>query len=132
MMRRSKGMVAGFAVRAIAGVTALLAGATGCASGVSAPTAGAAVAAPQNSYEVWVTSESADQIARVRFGPGGASVVQRRDVGIMPMELDGPHGVAVAPDGKYLYVTIGHGVPFGSLWKIDAQTDEVVARTTLG
>jgi DNA-binding beta-propeller fold protein YncE len=131
-MMRSKGIVARFPSGAVAGVAVLLASASGCGSSASAPRGAVATPAPQSLYEVWVTSESADQIARIRFGPDGASVVQRRDVGIMPMELDGPHGIAVAPDGRYLYVTIGHGVPFGSLWKIDAHTNEVLARTTLG
>ncbi|MQA90759.1 MAG: YncE family protein [Gemmatimonas sp.] len=86
----------------------------------------------EGTYDVWVTSESADQVARIRFGPDGAEVVQSRDVGSMPVEIDGPHGVAVSPDGRYVYVTIGHGQPFGSLWKIDAETDEVLGRTLLG
>lgn len=83
-------------------------------------------------YDAWVTSESADRVTLVRYGPEGASIVESLPVGMMPVEIDGPHGVAVAPDGRFIYVTIGHGVPFGYLWKIDAETHEVVGRTTLG
>ena len=42
-------------------------------------------------------------------------------VGINPMDPDGPHGVALAPDGKHYYVTTAHGVPYGYLWKFDAR-----------
>jgi DNA-binding beta-propeller fold protein YncE len=114
----------------------LMAFAAGCGATGGAGGAGvlgpSAAAAPSGVYEAWVTSESADQIARVRFGPDGAEVVHRRNVGSMPVEIDGPHGVAASPDGRFIYVSIGHGVPFGSLWKIDVATDEVVARTLLG
>ena len=41
-------------------------------------------------------------------------------VGTMPSDNDGPHNLAVAPDGKSYYVSIAHGTPFGSLWKLDA------------
>ncbi|MEX2571470.1 MAG: YncE family protein [Gemmatimonadota bacterium] len=105
-------------------------GLAGCGAPAGSP--GAGPAPVPGVYEVWVTSESADQVARVRFGPDGGEVVQRRDVGSMPVEIDGPHGVAVSPDGRYVYVTIGHGMPFGSLWKIDAETNELVGQATLG
>lgn len=106
---------------------------TGCAAGGRAAAPPLRGGAPAAAYEAWVTSESADQIARVRFEPGrGIEVVQRRDVGSMPVEIDGPHGVAVSPDGRYIYVTIGHGMPFGALWKIDTQSMEEVGRTVLG
>ncbi|HUE97455.1 MAG TPA: hypothetical protein VMN39_12400 [Longimicrobiaceae bacterium] len=83
-------------------------------------------------YEAWVTSESADQVSLVRFGPAGAEVVHTQPVGMMPVEIDGPHGVAVSPDGSFIYVTTGHGVPNGYLWKIDTRTMQVLGRTPLG
>jgi DNA-binding beta-propeller fold protein YncE len=98
----------------------------------AAGTGAAPAVAPADEYHVWVTSESADQIAQIRFGPRGAEVVRTRAVGMMPVEIDGPHGVAIAPDGRYVYVSIGHGVPYGWLWKIDAESLEVVGRTMLG
>lgn len=83
-------------------------------------------------YRAWVTSESADELALVSYGPEGGHVVATRGVGSMPVEIDGPHGVAPSPDGQFAYVSIGHGLPFGSLWKIDAESLDVIQRTTLG
>ena len=83
-------------------------------------------------YDAWVVSESADEVARIHFERGVATVAYKGRIGQMPMEIDGPHGVAVAPDGRHVYVTLGHGVPFGSLRKLDAATGEEVGRTVLG
>jgi DNA-binding beta-propeller fold protein YncE len=116
----------GFRAPLLGVLTILLAG---CA------TVGAATRSPgpaADLYHAWVTSESADQIALIEYGPAGARVVQRRPVGSMPVEIDGPHGVALSPDGRFLYVTLGHGVPFGWLWKIDAASGELAGRTMLG
>jgi DNA-binding beta-propeller fold protein YncE len=112
---------------------AVLAAATvalgGCAAAGAAPAAGPEAGAP---YAAYVVSEAADVVARIGFGPDGARIEREQQVSTRPHENDGPHGVAVAPDGRYYYVSIGHGTPFGSLWKLDAATDEIVARVTLG
>jgi DNA-binding beta-propeller fold protein YncE len=105
-------------------VTAACGGAS-AGGGTGAPT-------PQGVYEAWVTSEAVDQIALIRFDGTAAEVVRTRTVGSMPVEVDGPHGVAVSPDGRFLFVTLGHGLPYGTLLKIDTETDQVVGRTTLG
>src|SRR5437016_11442752 len=83
-------------------------------------------------YYVYVASEAADRISAVRFGPGGAAVDHELTTGIMPIDIDGPHGLAVSPDKKYYYVSIAHGQPFGSLWKYAAGNDKVLGRVTLG
>ncbi len=88
--------------------------------------------APAGGYLAYVVSESADRVARIRFGADGARVERSFEVGTRPTEIDGPHGVAASPDGRYVYVTIGHGTPFGSLWKITTSNDSVVSRVTLG
>jgi YVTN family beta-propeller protein len=49
-------------------------------------------------------------------------------VGVMPTDIDGPHNLAVAPDGRSYYVTVAHGTPYGSLWKLDAATDSLLGR----
>lgn len=101
----------------------------GCAPAVR----GSPAPAPTSPYAVYVVSEAADLVARVGYGPGaGARLEVERPVSTRPHENDGPHGVAVAPDGRYYYVTVGHGMPFGALWKLDGQTHEVVGRVTLG
>lgn len=108
-------------------VAALLAG---CAAGP--PPAAPAPAAQPGEYVAYVASESADQVSRVVFGRDGARVDRRRQVGTNPADIDGPHGLAVSPDGRYYYVTIAHGTPFGSLWKIASASDSVVGEVTLG
>ena len=107
----------------------------GCAAaGSSAVPMGANPAGrpADGSYAVYVVSESADQLSRVEFGPGGARVAQQHSVSVNPVEPDGPHGIAASPDGRYLYVTLGHGTPFGTLWKYDARTGRPEGRVTLG
>ena len=89
-------------------------------------------AQPAADYVVLVAAEARDEIARVRFGPGGTKVERTFSIGINPVEPDGPHGIAVAPDGRYYYVTTGHGTPFGSLWKYAAEDDRLVGRVMLG
>jgi DNA-binding beta-propeller fold protein YncE len=87
---------------------------------------------PTRDYEVLVGAEAVDQIARVRFGPGGARVVNTFVVGLNPLEPDGPHGVAMSPDGRHVYVTTAHGAPFGYIWKLDPTTGRSLGRVTLG
>jgi YVTN family beta-propeller protein len=49
-------------------------------------------------------------------------------VGIMPSDIDGPHNITVSPDGKSYYVTIAHGTPYGSLWKLNSAGDSLLGR----
>jgi DNA-binding beta-propeller fold protein YncE len=118
---------------------ALLAFGAGCASSGATP-AGAAVAvadttapaAPDRDYYLFVASEGNDQIALVRFGPGGFRVERTHVTGIKPSDIDGPHGIATSPDGRFYYVTTAHGSPFGYLWKYAAHNDSLAGRVMLG
>ena len=83
-------------------------------------------------YLVYVLSENADKIALVRFGPSGARVDHQIDTGDMPIDLDGPHGIAISPDRQFYYVSMGHGRPFGTVWKYSTKDASVVGKTTLG
>ena len=83
-------------------------------------------------YLLYVLSEAADKIALVRFGPGGARVEREIPTGDMPADIDGPHGLAVAPDKQFYYVSLAHGRPFGSVWKYSTTDDRVVGRVRLG
>src|SRR6187549_2023150 len=91
-----------------------------------------AVQPPTQDYLALVASESVDQIAVVRFGPGGIRVERTNLTGIMPADVDGPHGVAVSPDGKYYYVSTAHGTPYGFLWKYALANDSLAGRVMLG
>lgn len=87
----------------------------------------AAASSPSATYWVYVAAESADRIHRVRFGPGGAAVEKTTEVGEISVEIEGPHGLRISPDGRHLYMTTGHGVPNGKLWKFDLGPDTLVA-----
>jgi DNA-binding beta-propeller fold protein YncE len=92
----------------------------------------AAAPAPDRDYLVLVAAEAVDEISLVRFGPGGARVEHRHGIGLNRADLDGPHGVAVAPDGRHYYVTTGHGTPNGHLWKYRTEDHGVAGRVELG
>jgi DNA-binding beta-propeller fold protein YncE len=88
--------------------------------------------APQQDYLVYVVSESMDKISVVRFGQKGAKVERNFGTGVMPTDVDGPHGVAISPDKQFYYISLGHGRPFGSVWKYSTKDDAVVGKVTLG
>src|ERR1700734_2591678 len=91
-----------------------------------------AVQPPTQDYLVYVVCESADKVVLVRFGPKGLQKEHETQIGLMPMDINGPHGVAVSPDKQYLYVSVGHGRPDGSVWKLKTGTDEVICFAPLG
>jgi len=87
--------------------------------------------APTKDYLVYVLSESADKISLIRFGSNGAKVEREFMTGLMEPDIDGPHGIAVSPDKQNYYVSLGHGRPFGTVWKYST-SDEVLKKVTLG
>src|SRR6185503_14831245 len=89
-------------------------------------------AQPDKDYLVYVLSEAADKISLVRFGPKGARVEREIVTGEMPVDLDGPHGIALSPDRQFYYVSIAHGRPFGSVWKYSTKDNSLIGKTTLG
>jgi YVTN family beta-propeller protein len=88
-----------------------------------------AVAQSATDYRLAVVSESGDVATWLRPTVAGLAVDRVVPLGVMPSDIDGPHNITVAPDGKSYYVTVAHGTPFGSLWKLDVATDSVVGRT---
>ena len=71
-------------------------------------------------------------MALVRYGPRGLEVVRTVTVGSFPAETEGPHGIGLDPDGRHWYVSIAHGLPFGSVQKYQTGTDEWVGAVTVG
>jgi DNA-binding beta-propeller fold protein YncE len=112
--------------RALLSAAALSLLATGCAPPPPRVSTSSGVAAPEASYWVYVGAESADLIQRIRFGPDGATVEKTIVAGESPTELEGPHGLQISRDGRYLHMTTGHGSPDGKYWKYELGSDTVV------
>lgn len=94
---------------------------------LSAAQQGSAAGRADRDYYVYVGAESADLLHRIRFGPEGAALDRTIVVGEMATETEGPHGLNISPDGRFLFMTTGHGVPDGKLWKFHAGPDTLVS-----
>ena len=110
-------------------------GAVGAPTPASPPAAAqqstsSAPPAPTNNYWIYVGAESADLLQRVRFGPEGTVVERTIPVGELPTEMEGPHGVQISRDGKYVHMTTGHGSPDGKYWKFELGPDTLVGAPT--
>lgn len=81
---------------------------------------------PRADYYIYVGAESEDLLHRIRFGPAGAVLDRTIPVGEIAVETEGPHGLNISPDGRFLFMTTGHGVPDGKLWKFHAGPDTLV------
>ena len=81
---------------------------------------------PAADYWVYVGAESADLIHRIRFGAAGTSVEKTIPVGVLVTEMEGPHGLQISADGKYLHMTTGHGAPDGRYWRFALGADTLV------
>src|SRR5436309_1475792 len=88
--------------------------------------AGGAPGAP--GYRILVSSESGDIVSQLTWDGAALKTVKVVPVGIMPADIDGPHNVTVSPDGRYWYVTIAHGTPYGTLWKMAVDGDTLVGK----
>ena len=90
------------------------------------------LASSGRSYYIYVCAESEDEVAVVRYGPQGLEVVKTVEVGSFSSEIEGPHGITVDPNGRYWYVSLAHGFPFGSVHKYETGTDQWLGDVTLG
>lgn len=86
----------------------------------------------ERNYYVYVAAESEDTVHLLKFGPGGGEVVKTISVGAFATETEGPHGIRVSPDGRYWYVSIAHGLPFGSVFKYETGDDISVSDVQAG
>lgn len=91
----------------------------------------AAPARPSANYWAYVGAESADLIHRIRFGPDGAVVERTIPVGELAAEMEGPHGLTISRDGRYLHMTTGHGFPDGKYWRYVLGPDTLAGPGTL-
>tara|TARA_B100001057_G_scaffold427790_1_gene452735 strand:- start:537 stop:1625 length:1089 start_codon:yes stop_codon:yes gene_type:complete len=84
------------------------------------------------SYYLYVASESEDTVSLLKFQNNEINELERISVGTYPTEIEGPHGITVDPNGKFWYLSLAHGNPFGKLVKYSTGSNEVVDETTLG
>lgn len=89
-------------------------------------------AQPAQEYLLYVASEAADKITLLRFDGSALRTEKELDTGLMPIDVDGPHGLAISPDGTSFFVSLAHGRPNGALWKYSTRTNEPVGHVTLG
>lgn len=83
-------------------------------------------------YYVYVTAESEDEVSLIKFDGKEATIEKTIPVGVWPAEIEGPHGINISPDGKYWYLSLAHGNPYGTLYKFSTETNEVVGTVQLG
>ena len=90
-------------------------------------------AAPvEQDYFVYVTAESADEVYVVQFDGRQAAIQSRVEVGYMPTEIEGPHGLTVEPGGEHWHLSMAHGMPFGTLYKYRTSDNRLVGKVALG
>src|SRR5689334_21566871 len=99
---------------------------------ILSPLASRSQAPAKKEYLLYVLSEAADKISLIRFDGTNAKLDHQIDTGVMPVDIDGPHGIIISPDRRFYYVSIAHGRPFGSVWKYSTNDDSVLGKTTLG
>lgn len=85
-------------------------------------------------YYVYVTAESEDEVALISYDAEQEEAIVEKviSVGFKSAEIEGPHGITVAPDGEHWFLSMAHGNPNGYLYKFSTGTDELVGQTTLG
>lgn len=85
-------------------------------------------------YYLYVAAESDDQVHLIHFDGDSqqGKIAETINVGTWPQENEGPHGLNISPDGEHWFVSIAHGMPYGSLWKYKTGTNEYVDEVELG
>ncbi|MBT4958581.1 MAG: YncE family protein [Flavobacteriaceae bacterium] len=83
-------------------------------------------------YYVYVAAESDDTVSLIKFNETETKEVDRFEVGYLPTEIEGPHGITVDPNGKFWYLSLAHGNPFGKLIKYSTKNNKPIDQTTLG
>jgi 6-phosphogluconolactonase (cycloisomerase 2 family) len=79
-------------------------------------------------YRLYVVSESGDIVSELSWDGTTLKTLKTVTVGVMPADIDGPHNITLSPDGRFYYVSIAHGTPYGSLWKMAVDGDSLLGR----
>ena len=98
-------------------VTCLALAALACTPAALLPPPPSEPAQPSHRYFLYVGAESADLIQRLRFERDSFVVERTTPVGESPVEMEGPHGLQISRDGRFLHMTTGHGSPDGKYWR---------------
>ena len=83
-------------------------------------------------YNLYVASESDDTVSVLKFDGENIVETDRITVGIMPTEIEGPHGITIDPEGEHWYLSLAHGSPNGYLVKYSTYNNEPLSRIELG
>jgi len=83
-------------------------------------------------FTLYVASEAGDMVTRIVVDTSGWRKVKEIPVGQLAIDLDGPHHVAVSPDGQRWYVSLAHGAPFGAVWQYATGSDSLLGRVRVG
>ncbi len=85
-------------------------------------------------YYLYVAAESEDRVYLIKYDAERqeAAIADSKSVGQWPTEIEGPHGLNIGLEGKYWYLSIAHGNPYGWLYKFKTGSNEFVDRTELG
>ena len=100
--------------------------------GAATTTAAAAQPTARTPYSLYVSSESGNMVTHIEVSATGWRKVRSVPVGTIPVDIAGPHNVAVSPDGRFWYVSIAHGTPYGAVWKFTTGADSLVGRAPVG
>jgi DNA-binding beta-propeller fold protein YncE len=103
-----------------------------CGSQPAPPVSAPGVAASLRPVHVYVANESSDVVTELLWD--GATLEPHADVAVgrSLTEIEGPHGLRIAPATGSWFVSLAHGTPFGTLWKFDAATNAVQGAIELG
>ena len=83
-------------------------------------------------YSLYVSSESGNLVSHIEVSETGWRKVRAVPVVTNPVDISGPHNVAVSPDGRFWYVSVAHGTPYGQVWKFTTGADSLVGRVPVG
>ena len=88
--------------------------------------------AVSQTYFMYVANESDDSVMLVRFDGQTFSIPDTIQVGTIGTEIEGPHGLAIDPDGEHWYVSIAHGQPYGKVVRYSTADQRPNGSVTLG
>ncbi len=81
-------------------------------------------------HVLFIGLESEDAVAVV--DPVAGTVLKKIPVGISAEDIEGVHALIVSPNGRSYYISVAHGWPFGSVWKLAAGRDSLIAKADVG